>query len=333
MLMRGIRLFLVAAALGVFAGPLSAAGFLWQGKVLTSEGVPPSRRTQTLEFRLYDGERSVQPKWGRALTVQLDTKGVGVASLSDAEGSPLDGVPGEGLEALLASETPLWLGLTVRGSGEFSPRQSLGEGSRALRVKRAGRAAPGMPFTVTGRLMTTGATMHELRVSNDVEVSNAAYVEGSLDVSGGVSVPDGITGYGVAPVGAIVAVWSTRDGEVPRMPDGWHLCDGTGGTPDLRGRFVVGAGGRYHVGERGGAAFVALSGANIPTHTHGYSAPYAANRDGAPDRGKDSSSDSGRGYWRYGTRTETKSSESTGNGQAHENRPPFQALHWFMRVK
>ena len=27
------------------------------------------------------------------------------------------------------------------------------------------------------------------------------------------------------------------------IPDGWALCNGENGTPDLRGRFVVGAGG------------------------------------------------------------------------------------------
>lgn len=40
------------------------------------------------------------------------------------------------------------------------------------------------------------------------------------------------------PLGAI-AVWH---GDPRRIPAGWRLCDGTGDTPDLRGRFVLGAG-------------------------------------------------------------------------------------------
>lgn len=36
------------------------------------------------------------------------------------------------------------------------------------------------------------------------------------------------------PIGAIIPFYGTS------APDGWALCDGTGGTPDLRDRFVVG---------------------------------------------------------------------------------------------
>ena len=40
------------------------------------------------------------------------------------------------------------------------------------------------------------------------------------------------------PIGTIVAY----SGDVSYIPDGWHLCDGTGGTPDLRNQFLMGAG-------------------------------------------------------------------------------------------
>ena len=52
------------------------------------------------------------------------------------------------------------------------------------------------------------------------------------------------------PAGAIVG-WS---GPVGSIPDGWQLCDGTRGTPDLRGRFILGAGAESAVGETGGQA-------------------------------------------------------------------------------
>jgi hypothetical protein len=38
------------------------------------------------------------------------------------------------------------------------------------------------------------------------------------------------------PVGAII-MWS---GDPAKLPSGWVLCDGKNGTPDLRGRFIVG---------------------------------------------------------------------------------------------
>jgi len=43
-------------------------------------------------------------------------------------------------------------------------------------------------------------------------------------------------------------------GSVESIPSGWHLCDGTAGTIDLRDRFVLAAGGTSAPGDRGGAA-------------------------------------------------------------------------------
>lgn len=40
----------------------------------------------------------------------------------------------------------------------------------------------------------------------------------------------------------IVCIWY---GEIVDIPAGWALCDGNNGTPNLRDKFVVGAGGTY----------------------------------------------------------------------------------------
>lgn len=53
----------------------------------------------------------------------------------------------------------------------------------------------------------------------------------------------------IAPSGMIV-MWS---GSIGAIPAGWALCNGANGTPDLRNRFIVGAGGDYAVGATGGA--------------------------------------------------------------------------------
>jgi len=66
------------------------------------------------------------------------------------------------------------------------------------------------------------------------------------------------------PSGGII-MWS---GSIATIPVGWALCDGTNGTPDLRDRFVVGAGTTYAPGNTGGANTVALSTAELPSHTH-----------------------------------------------------------------
>ena len=48
-----------------------------------------------------------------------------------------------------------------------------------------------------------------------------------------------------------IILWS---GAVIDIPTGYQLCDGTNGTPDLRGQFVIGAGGAYAVAANGGAS-------------------------------------------------------------------------------
>src|ERR1051325_1029282 len=87
------------------------------------------------------------------------------------------------------------------------------------------------------------------------------------------SVAGGTTNY-MVPSG-IITLWS---GNTANVPDGWVLCDGNNGTPDLRDRFVVGAAGAYTVGDTGGAAShthsVAMGGNATDTagaHTHSLS--------------------------------------------------------------
>ena len=48
---------------------------------------------------------------------------------------------------------------------------------------------------------------------------------------------DIVSGFSLVPMGAII-MWS---GSFESIPQGWKLCDGTNGTPDLRNRFIVAA--------------------------------------------------------------------------------------------
>jgi microcystin-dependent protein len=77
------------------------------------------------------------------------------------------------------------------------------------------------------------------------------------------------------PSGAILA-WS---GSIANIPAGFVICDGTNSTPDLRDRFIVGAGTTYAVDATGGANTVALTAAEIAGHTHTVSGTTAS--DGA----------------------------------------------------
>jgi hypothetical protein len=71
------------------------------------------------------------------------------------------------------------------------------------------------------------------------------------------------------PLGAII-MWS---GTVDTIPESWALCDGNNGTPDLRSRFIIGAGvglGFHAPLSSGGSTALSLTGAiaNGGAHTH-----------------------------------------------------------------
>lgn len=63
----------------------------------------------------------------------------------------------------------------------------------------------------------------------------------------------------IIPTG-VITLWY---GSLASIPNGWYLCDGGNGTPDLRDRFIVGAGSTYAVAATGGSA-----NATLVSHTH-----------------------------------------------------------------
>ena len=69
------------------------------------------------------------------------------------------------------------------------------------------------------------------------------------------------------PTGGIV-MWS---GTALNIPGGWALCDGANGTPDLRDRFIVGAGRNYSPNNIGGTDSVSLTESQMPAHSHSMS--------------------------------------------------------------
>ena len=77
---------------------------------------------------------------------------------------------------------------------------------------------------------------------------------------------DALTNVAGVPSGTIV-MWSGAD---TAIPVGWRLCDGTNGTPDLRGKFIIGAGGAGGVAVRAtvGANSLSLETNEIAAHSH-----------------------------------------------------------------
>lgn len=134
-----------------------------------------------------------------------------------------------------------------------------------------------------------------------------------LGHGGGSSIPSGL-----------ICMWS---GSSSNIPSGWVLCNGSNGTPDLRNRFVLGAGSSYSVGAKGGESTVTLTVEQMPSHSHEY---------------KFNNSYLGVGYANYqntymyaNQNSYAENSKlkilSTGGGQAHNNMPPYYALCFIMK--
>lgn len=146
-----------------------------------------------------------------------------------------------------------------------------------------------------------------------------------LDVAGTVQAAT-FVGNGAVPRG-VIAMWS---GAANNIPAGWALCDGENSTPNLKDRFIVGAGGAYGVGSSGGEASVVLAVDQMPAHTHEYEDVYFMENKGWVDVGdKLGSKSSDADNLGYEFR---RISYSTGGSKAHENRPPYYALCFIMKL-
>ena len=80
--------------------------------------------------------------------------------------------------------------------------------------------------------------------------------------------------FNMLPRGSIV-VWNGN-----MAPFGWAICDGTNGTPDLRGKFIIGANAdTYKLNSTGGQTTKTLSVDELPAHTHQYDDIFHTNRE------------------------------------------------------
>ena len=143
---------------------------------------------------------------------------------------------------------------------------------------------------------------------------------GAQGATGSTGAQGGLSTYAV-PQG-FIGLWS---GAANAIPSGWVLCDGQNSTPDLRDRFVVGAGSGYSVGAQGGADTVTLTEAQMPSHNH------TTTVDGTklfPAAGGTTFNYGGAGVY-PGT---VFSMSDAGSDQAHENRPPYYALCYIMKT-
>lgn len=293
----------------------------------------PLTGLQQVEFRVWDNASGGTLIWGRQFPVDCNAQGIFNVLLSDG-GTLLPNVQTNNIVAAFNAANR-FLELTVQGHGTaISPRQQLASAPYALQSENANNASMASGgFDVYGGLEV---------LSGGANITGNAGVSGALTAGGNLTVasPSTINGYGTIPVGGII-MWSGGT-----VPDGWALCDGQTHnnqlTPDLRDRFIVGAGNSYTIGNAGGTNTYKLSTAQLPAHGHTYKDGYYveayAPKTGVTGGGFDSYSykltgsdgtdnDNTNIYWRAMT------TDNIGSNSTIENRPLYYALAYIMRVK
>ena len=308
------------------------AEFSYQGVLKDLNNVAMTG-TKMVELRLYNRATGGTPLWGHTYNVLLDSSGLFNIEVSDNTGSEIvSGVLGD----VLAANETIYIGLTVSGtSGEIVPRQKLLSVPFAAVAANVSQASGN--FTVVGDLHAKSGSFSGLLTATYVNVDKSVSAgsvtsRGYARVSGDLTVSGVISGFGIAPIGSII-MWS---GEPNNIPDGWALCNGQTKnghvTPDLRDRFIVGAGLNYSVGAKGGTNEVTLTLSQIPSHSHKYRFTGADVEGNYKKSNFFYNQDNHYPSLVNTNQTLSAGGDANGNTVPHENRPPYYALCFIMRT-
>lgn len=253
----------------------------------------------------------------------------------------------------------------------------------------------GMAPAVGNKLQVNGNVKieNQLTVTNQVTIQtgNLAVTSGTISAGGAISTASSVSASGTVQGSSYGAVGGSNfrsdgasnfSGPVPRggiimwsglssnIPPGWSLCDGSNGTPDLKGRFVLGAGTRpestrqatglitngagktFAVDETGGADKIILNVTEMPSHSHSGTTNvggshthtiYYSNLSsgGSPvgnmlrhentGVGADGSTETNNGS-NDGSHSHGFSTDDEGADAAHLNLPPYYVLAYIMKL-
>ena len=187
----------------------------------------------------------------------------------------------------------------------------------------------GGPWAITVASAGGGTSVVIQRSKATLIISDGTNIRSVYAESLAAAVPSGL-----------ISMWS---GSIATIPSGWFLCNGSNGTPDLRDRFVVGAGSTYAVAATGGTAdaivvthtHTATSAVTDPQHTHNFS---SVNSTSSGSFFTDHSGSDTREYFNT-TQTAAASTgitvattvNSTGSSGTNANLPPYYALAYIMK--
>lgn len=322
-----LQLALVFGALALWAPPVQAQQMNYQGRLTDASGAALVDGQYPLTFNLYDAATDGTNTWGPFLA----DGGTGNGHVAKAD--------------LVNGRFNIILG--PNDTAGRSLVSGFGGGTRYLEIQ----VGTSPPISPRQQVLAAPEALHALRAETAASADSAASAVHALTADTATS----FSGAGTIPVGGII-MWS---GSLTNIPAGWALCDGTAvngnQTPDLRNRFVVCAGAQYQPGDNGGSAQVALTGSNVPFHSHTYKDGYYTEqvspnddwtRRVTPGGGLDFvdnqtvngqrtgitgsgavDHDNNTIFWRPMT------TDAYGGGAPFDVRPPYYALAYIMRVQ
>ena len=163
-------------------------------------------------------------------------------------------------------------------------------------------------INATSHITTTATiTALDLTATNNVSVGSS--------VTAGSFYGDGSNLTGIeAFVKGMIILWY---GNTSNVPSGFALCDGTNDTPDLRDKFVIGAGNSYAVNATGGST----------------TASDTVNVSISGNTGTDNSAGNGQNYVHAGSGSRIRHTHSfSGSGSdTVDTIPPYYALCYIMK--
>jgi microcystin-dependent protein len=173
-------------------------------------------------------------------------------------------------------------------------------------------------IAVTGKVASAQQADTATKLETARNINGVAF-DGTKDIAITTGVPVGFIG-----------LWS---GSINTIPENWVLCNGENNTPDLRDRFVLGAGKSYSVGTAGGEPTHTLTVDEMPSHNHpiGWYQASGSRDDGSTAGGGGVVTEKIDEGWNNGSSGDIKV-EVNGGSQAHNNMPPYYALAYVMRI-
>jgi len=194
--------------------------------------------------------------------------------------------------------------LTVSGTTDLSGALTYGGVILSNAVTGTGSMVLSASPTFTGTPLATTASVS----TDNTQIATTAFVRD------------------IIPAG-IISMWS---GSIASIPTGWLLCDGTNSTPDLRNRFIVGAGSTYAVAATGGTAD-----AVVVAHTHSVTDPghfHSVNAGGTASNQLVSGGTVNLAGSNTASAVTGISIQSAGTSGTNQNLPPYYALAYIMKT-